>query len=66
MSFLQRYTDRDTAAVALFQFDQIQIRESETKELEQLMTFIPCEVRVSRHTYQEFTVFNGSAGGHRL
>lgn len=37
------------------QFDQIQIRESETEELQQLMTLIPCEVRVSGHTRQIFT-----------
>lgn len=34
------------------QFDQIQIRESEVKELKQLMEFIPCDVRVSRWACQ--------------
>jgi antiviral helicase SLH1 len=29
------------------QFDQIQIRETEVKELEQLMEIIPCAVKVS-------------------
>jgi antiviral helicase SLH1 len=31
------------------QFEQIQVRESEAKELEQLMERIPCDVRVSVH-----------------
>lgn len=31
------------------QFNQIQIRESEIKELEQLMKSIPCDIGVSRH-----------------
>jgi hypothetical protein len=29
------------------QFDQIQVRETEVKELEQLVEIIPCAVRVS-------------------
>lgn len=30
------------------QFDQIQVRESEVKELELLMKKVPCAVRVSK------------------
>jgi antiviral helicase SLH1 len=30
------------------QFDQIQVRESEIKELERLMEVIPCDVKVSK------------------
>jgi len=33
----------------LAQFDQIQLRESEAKELEQLIEHIPCDVKVSVH-----------------
>lgn len=53
-----------TLVVVPSQFDQIQTRESETKELEQLMKSIPCEVRVSRYACQMFKCFNGSTGGH--
>ena len=31
----------------LGQFEQVQVRESEAKELEQLMDRIPCDVQVS-------------------
>lgn len=47
------------------QFDQVQFRESENKELEELKTIIPCEVRVSTQTRQVLTRFNGNTGGHR-
>ena len=33
--------------IMLVQFEQIQVRESEAKELEQLMERIPCDVQVS-------------------
>ena len=31
------------------QFDQIQVRENEVKELEQLMEAVPCDVKVGFH-----------------
>lgn len=46
-----------------FQFNQIQVRENEVKELEQLMEAIPCDVKVGtsvrRFTFRGVIVFQG-------
>lgn len=61
--FFRMHTDHDIEA--LFQFDQIQNRDSEAMELEQLKTFIPCDVRVRGHVRQVFTSSNGDTGGRQ-
>ncbi|KAJ7507670.1 Sec63 Brl domain-containing protein [Mycena galericulata] len=52
--FRQRMSEADVLAMLSMstEFDQIQVRESEVKELEQLMEIIPCDVKGGTDTSQ--------------
>ncbi|KAH0840053.1 hypothetical protein J3R83DRAFT_1020 [Lanmaoa asiatica] len=52
LHMLSKSTERVILVAAPSQFDQIQLRESETTELGQLLTFIPCDVRGGTDTSQ--------------
>lgn len=63
MSFFQRCTNRGIVTTPS-QFDQIQFRESEAEELEQLKILIPCDIRVSRHARHMFRCLTFSTEGY--
>lgn len=64
MSFLQTRDARIVIPVLIpSQFDQVQTRESEIKELKELVKSIPCEVPVSTHARQVLTGLMVAQGG---